>query len=362
MAESAYDVLGIGNAIVDVLAHTDDKFLIKHGLAKGSMALVDEARAQLIYDSMGPAMEISGGSAANTIAGIASLGGRGVFIGKVKADQLGEVFRHDIRATGVAFDTEPASEGPNTARSFILITPDAQRTMNTHLGACVNLSPDDVDPNVVSGAQVTYLEGYLWDPPFAKAAFRKAMEIAHSAGRKVALTLSDTFCVDRYREEFLDLAENSVDILFANDAEICSLYQTNDFDAALQNLRGRCEIAALTRSELGSVVVTGEEVHVIDDEQAGSVSHRRISRLGGETVIYETYDRTSVESFRGMQLCYRIQLDQHPRDGSFARLQGRPRCSRSTTFLGHETEPGLPTHLGPPSQRRSTLAGRAPRS
>jgi len=266
MAESAYDVLGIGNAIVDVLAHTDDKFLIKHGLAKGSMALVDEARAQLIYDSMGPAMEISGGSAANTIAGIASLGGRGVFIGKVKADQLGEVFRHDIRATGVAFDTEPASEGPNTARSFILITPDAQRTMNTHLGACVNLSPDDVDPNVVSGAQVTYLEGYLWDPPFAKAAFRKAMEIAHSAGRKVALTLSDTFCVDRYREEFLDLAENSVDILFANDAEICSLYQTNDFDAALQNLRGRCEIAALTRSELGSVVVTGEEVHVIDAE------------------------------------------------------------------------------------------------
>ena len=266
MAESAYDVLGIGNAIVDVLAHTDDDFLFKHDLAKGSMALVDEARAQLIYDSMGSAREISGGSAANTIAGIASLGGCGVYIGKVKADQLGAVFRHDIRATGVAFDTEPASEGPQTARSFILITPDAQRTMNTYLGACVNLSPDDVDPNVVSGAQVTYLEGYLWDPPLAKEAFRKAMEIAHSAGRKVALTLSDTFCVDRYREEFLDLAENSVDILFANDAEICSLYQTDDFNAALQNVRGRCEIAALTRSELGSVIVTSDEVHVIDPE------------------------------------------------------------------------------------------------
>ncbi len=266
MAESAYDVLGIGNAIVDVLTHTNDEFLIKHDLTKGSMALVDEARAQLIYDSMGPAMEISGGSAANTIAGIASLGGCGVFIGKVKADQLGEVFRHDIRATGVTFDTEPATEGPKTARSFIVITPDAQRTMNTHLGACVNLSPDDVDPNVVSGSQVTYLEGYLWDPPLAKEAFRKAMEVAHSNGRKVALTLSDTFCVDRYREEFLDLAENSIDILFANEAEICSLYQTDDFEAALQNLRGRCEIAALTRSEQGSVVVTSEEVHVIDPE------------------------------------------------------------------------------------------------
>ena len=266
MTGTKYDVVGIGNAIVDVIAHTDDEFLIKHDLTKGSMALVDEARAQFIYESMGPAMEISGGSAANTIAGIASLGGCGAYIGKVKADQLGEVFRHDIRAVGVAFDTELATEGPQTARSFILVTPDAQRTMNTYLGACVNLSPADVDPEVVGASSVTYLEGYLWDPPLAKEAFRKAMDIAHAAGGKVALTLSDSFCVDRFRDEFLDLAEHSVDILFANDDEICSLYQTDNFDEALQHVRGHCEIAALTRSEHGSVVVSGDEIHVIDAE------------------------------------------------------------------------------------------------
>ena len=264
MSSKQYDVVGIGNAIVDVIVQTDDDFLTKHDLTKGSMALVDGARAQLIYDSMGPAMEISGGSAANTIAGIASLGGCGAYIGKVKADQLGEVFRHDIRATGVTFDTALASDGPQTARSFILVTPDAQRTMNTYLGACVNLGPDDVDPDVIAASSVTYLEGYLWDPPRAKEAFRKAVAIAHEAGRKVALTLSDSFCVDRFRDEFLDLAENSVDILFANDDEICSLYQVDTFDEALQHVRGHCEIAALTRSEHGSVVVSGEEVHVIE--------------------------------------------------------------------------------------------------
>ena len=266
MSGTKYDVVGIGNAIVDVIAHTDDEFLSKHDLTKGSMALVDEERAQLIYDSMGPAMEISGGSAANTIAGIASLGGCGAYIGKVKADQLGEVFRHDIRAVGVAFDTVLATEGPQTARSFILVTPDAQRTMNTYLGACVNLSPADVDPDVISASSVTYLEGYLWDPPLAKEAFRKAMDIAHAAGGKVALTLSDSFCVDRFRDEFLDLAEHSVDILFANDDEICSLYQTDNFDEALQHVRGHCEIAALTRSEHGSVIISGDEVHVIEAE------------------------------------------------------------------------------------------------
>ena len=264
MSSTKYDVVGIGNAIVDVIAHTDDAFLTEHNLTKGSMALVDEAQAQLIYDSMGPAMEISGGSAANTIAGIASLGGCGAYIGKVKADQLGEVFRHDISAVGVAFDTAPATDGPQTARSFILVTPDAQRTMNTYLGACVNLSPGDVDPDVVAGSSVTYLEGYLWDPPLAKEAFRKAVGIAHEAGRKVALTLSDSFCVDRFRDEFLDLAENAVDILFANDDEICSLYQVDNFDEALQHVRGHCEIAALTRSEHGSVVISGDQVHVID--------------------------------------------------------------------------------------------------
>jgi sugar/nucleoside kinase (ribokinase family) len=264
MNSTKYDVVGIGNAIVDVIAQTDYEFLTKHDLTKGSMALVDEAQAQLIYNAMGPAMEISGGSAANTIAGIASLGGCGAYIGKVKADQLGDVFRHDIRAGGVAFDTAPATEGPQTARSFILVTPDAQRTMNTYLGACVNLTPEDVDPEVIAGSSVTYLEGYLWDPPLAKEAFRKAMNIAHDSGRKVALTLSDSFCVDRFREEFLDLAENAVDILFANDDEICSLYQVETFDEALQHVRQHCEIAALTRSEHGSVVISGEEVHIIE--------------------------------------------------------------------------------------------------
>ncbi len=271
MADLAYDVLGIGNAIVDVIAHTDDEFLIKHDLIKGSMALVDETRAQLIHESMGPAREISGGSAANTVAGIASLGGCGAYIGKVKADQLGEVFRHDIRAVGVAFDTQPAADGPQTARSFILVTPDAQRTMNTYLGACVNLGPDDIDPDVVAGSQVTYLEGYLWDPPLAKDAFRKATQIAHDAGRKVALTLSDAFCVDRYREEFRDLVENQVDILFANVDEICSLYQTADFDAVLQHARSHCHIAVLTRSEHGSVVVNGDEIHVIDAQPVAAL-------------------------------------------------------------------------------------------
>lgn len=266
MTDAAYDVLGIGNAIVDVIAPTDEAFLVEHALVKGSMALVDEARAGAIYRSMGPALEMSGGSAANTVAGIAALGGCGAYIGKVKADQLGTVFRHDIRAAGVAFETPPAADGPATARSFILVTPDAQRTMNTYLGACANLGPDDVDADLVAASRITYLEGYLWDPPLAKEAFRKAMAIAREAGRKVALTLSDPFCVERYREEFLDLAENHVDILFANEEEICALYRTGDFAAALERVRGRCETAALTRSERGSVVVSGGAVHLVDAE------------------------------------------------------------------------------------------------
>ena len=266
MTDAAYDVLGIGNAIVDVIAPTDEAFLVEHDLVKGSMALVDEARAGAIYRAMGPATEMSGGSAANTVTGIAALGGCGAYIGKVKADQLGEVFRHDIRAAGVAFETPPATNGPATARSFILVTPDAQRTMNTYLGACANLGPGDVDADLVAASRITYLEGYLWDPPLAKEAFRKAVAVAREAGRKVALTLSDAFCVERYREEFLDLAENHVDILFANEEEICALYRTGDFAAALQRVRDRCEIAALTRSERGSVVVSGEAVHLVDAE------------------------------------------------------------------------------------------------
>jgi sugar/nucleoside kinase (ribokinase family) len=205
------------------------------------------------------------------MAGIASLGGKGAFFGKVKSDQLGKVFAHDIRAIGVSFETKAATHGPSTARCLIFVTPDAQRTMNTYLGACVNLGPEDVDEAVVKNARVTYLEGYLWDPPHAKEAFVKAAKVAHAAGRKVSLSLSDAFCVDRHRASFRDLVAGHVDILFANENEIKSLYEVESFDAALQAVRGSCEIACLTRSEKGSLIVAGEEVHVIDAERVGAV-------------------------------------------------------------------------------------------
>jgi sugar/nucleoside kinase (ribokinase family) len=257
------DVVGIGNAIVDVIAQTDDGFLARERLTKGAMQLIDAARAEALYAAMGPALEMSGGSAGNTMAGIASLGGKGAYIGKVRNDELGRVFAHDMRAIGVRFDTAPLTEGPPTARSLILVTADAQRTMNTFLGACTELGPEDVAPELVAAAQVTYLEGYLFDPPRAKAAFQKAAALAHAAGRKVSLTLSDAFCVSRYRAEFRALIEGHVDILFANEAEITSLYETSHFDEALRAVRGHCEIAALTRSEHGSVVVTGDATHRI---------------------------------------------------------------------------------------------------
>lgn len=259
------DVVGIGNAIVDVLSHADDAFLDKHGLTKGGMMLIDDDRARSLYAAMGPGVEISGGSAANTMAGIAALGARAAFVGKVRDDQLGEVFAHDIRAIGVSFMTPPALEGASTGRCLILVTPDAQRTMNTFLGAGVGLTPEDINPHVIQAAQVTYLEGYLWDPENAKNAFRKAVEAAHAGGRKVALSLSDSFCVDRHRDEFRDLVEQ-VDILFANEAEILSLYEVDNFDAALQEVRRANTLAALTRSEKGSVILHGDEVHVIDAE------------------------------------------------------------------------------------------------
>lgn len=271
MTETTYDVVGIGNAIVDVLAHADDALLQENNLAKGAMTIIDAEQAENLYAAMGPGIEASGGSAANTIAGLASLGGRGAFIGKCRDDQLGTVFQHDIRAAGVAFDSTPASSGAPTARCLIFVTPDAQRTMQTFLGACVDLGPEDIDTDVIGASEVVYLEGYLYDPPRAKEAFIKAAKAAQSAGRRVSLSLSDPFCVDRHREAFLDLVENHVDILFANEDEIKSLYQVDDFDAALQHVRGHCEIAALTRSEKGSVVVSGDEVHVIDAEPVAKV-------------------------------------------------------------------------------------------
>jgi sugar/nucleoside kinase (ribokinase family) len=271
MTDGHLDVIGIGNAIVDVIAQADDGFLAKNDLPKGAMTLIDESRAEALYGQMGPGVECSGGSAANTTAGVAALGGRAGFVGKVRDDQLGNVFAHDLRSMGVAFETEAATEGASTARCLVLVTPDAQRTMNTFLGACVDLTPDDVDTDAIARAKVTYLEGYLWDPAQAKDAFRKAMTAAHGADRKVALSLSDPFCVDRYRSEFLELAEHQVDILFANEAEITSLYQASDFDEALQHVRGHCEIAVLTRGEKGSVVVSGDELHVIDPEPVATL-------------------------------------------------------------------------------------------
>jgi adenosine kinase len=256
MTATRYDVLGIGNAIVDVIANTDDEFLAAQGMRKGGMTLIDEARARAIYDAMGPAVRASGGSAANTIVGVASLGARAAFVGKVNDDQLGGVFSHDIRAAGVAFNTGPGRGGPSTARCYIMVTPDGERTMNTFLGAAQNLKPSDIDEAAISTSAVTYLEGYLWDPPQAKEAFVKAAAIAHKASRHVALTLSDAFCVDRYRAEFLDLIrKGTVDIVFANEKELTSLYETSDFDTAAKALRRDAKLGVVTRSEKGCVVL-----------------------------------------------------------------------------------------------------------
>lgn len=256
--ERQFDVLALGNAIVDVIARAEEDFLVAQGVAKGSMTLIDEAQAERIYAAMGPATIISGGSAANTAVGVASFGGAAAFIGRIKADPVGDVFAHDIRASGVSFATPPAQDGPATARSFILVTPDGERTMNTYLGACQNLTEAQIDPAVVAAAKVTYLEGYLWDPPLAKDAFRKAAALAHQAGGEVAITLSDSFCVDRYRDEFLGLMRSgAVDLIFANEAELKALYQTADFASALDAARNDVKRAAVTRSEQGAVIIEG---------------------------------------------------------------------------------------------------------
>jgi len=262
---SRLDVVGIGNALVDVLAHEDDAFLTARGIEKGAMTLVDTDTAEQLYAAMSPSTEISGGSAANTMVGIASFGGQSAFIGRVHDDQLGAVFAHDIRAAGVEFTTVPASDhGDPTGRCLILVTPDAQRTMNTYLGASARLGPADLDLDLLVRAQVLFLEGYLWDEVNAKDAFREAARRAHAAGNRVALTLSDSFCVERHRDEFIELIERDVDVLFANEDEITSLYQVSTFDDALQRVAFHCEIAALTRSAKGAVVVARDEVHVVD--------------------------------------------------------------------------------------------------
>jgi sugar/nucleoside kinase (ribokinase family) len=271
MAGTPLDLVGIGNAIVDVIAHSNDAFLAAESLVKGTMTLIDEARGEAIYSRMGPGTESSGGSAANTIAGFASFGGTAGFVGKVRADQLGKVFRHDIESLGVVFRTPAASAGPSTARCLVLVSPDAQRTMATYLGVSTQLGPDDLDRDAIKNAKMVYLEGYLWDPPQAKQAFLEAARLAHDAGGQVALTLSDVFCVERHRDDFRALIEGHVDVLFANEAELLALTQVERFADAAAAIRGKCKIAALTRSEKGSVVLAGDSTIEIAAESVDKV-------------------------------------------------------------------------------------------
>jgi sugar/nucleoside kinase (ribokinase family) len=266
MSDPDFDVLGIGNALVDVIASVDDDFIAAHDFPRGATTMVDLDRADAVYADLPPAQEISGGSCANTIAGLASFGASVAFVGRVRDDQLGKVYSHDLRALSVHFDVTPATTGPATGRCLIMVTPDAHRTQCTYLGASTFIGPEDVDSEVVSRARVTYLEGYLWDQPPAKDAIRKAAAAARGAGRQVAFTLSDPFCVDRHRDEFRDLVANEIDVLFGNEAEICSLYEVDDFDTALQRIRRHCRVGALTRSEHGSVVIGADELHVIEAE------------------------------------------------------------------------------------------------
>jgi sugar/nucleoside kinase (ribokinase family) len=261
MPDTRFDVVGIGNAIVDIIARCDDDFLKKHDLPKGHMRLIDAGEADRLYQAMGPAIEISGGSAANSMAGLASFGGRAGFIGKVADDHLGEVFGHDLRAAGVAYETPPDGSDKvlPTARSMILVTPDGERTMNTFLGASVELGGRELDREMIRDARILYLEGYLFDPPEAREAFAEAARIAGEAGRKVALSLSDGFCVDRHRAAFRTLIDSGVDLLFANEAELLSLYETEDFDEACRMAREECELAAVTRGAMGSVIITADE-------------------------------------------------------------------------------------------------------
>lgn len=259
MSEATLDVVGIGNAIIDLLAHADDQFIVDQQLNKGAMTLIDEPTAERLYAAMGPATRASGGSAGNTIAGLGSLGAACGYIGKLRDDELGAAYRHDLLASGVRFTTPMAADGPSTARCIIFVTSDAERTMNTYLGACVNLTADDIDADLVGAAKITYMEGYLYDEPHAKAAFHRAADIAHGAGRKVALSLSDSFCVHRHRADFLELIANRVDILFANDSELLALFETEDLDAALDKIAGMVDLAAVTLGAKGSVVVRGAE-------------------------------------------------------------------------------------------------------
>lgn len=280
MIKTQYDVCAIGNALVDVIADASDQFLIENGIAKGGMTLIDADRAEKLYARLGPAVEMSGGSAANTAAGIASLGGHPAYMGKVKKDQLGNIFQHDLQTQGVFFATPAANDGLPTGRCLIVVTPDAQRSMNTYLGAAVEFSPDDVEAETIKNSQVTYLEGYLFDKPHAQKAFRQAASLARNHQRKIALTLSDVFCVDRHRQAFLEFIREDVDILFANQNEALALFQTEILENAVADLRQICETVVVTRSEMGALVATKDSAHnlpavpvekVIDTTGAGDL-------------------------------------------------------------------------------------------
>lgn len=271
MNNKSIDVVGIGNAIVDVLAHMDENFLVRENLIKGSMALIDASRAEALYNSMSEVIAISGGSAANTIAGLSELGGKGGFIGRVRDDELGRTFIEDLKSLSVEYTNIPASNGPPTGRCLIIVTPDAERTLNTYLGAGADLEPNDIDEDLIRSARITYLEGYLWDRPNAKQAFNKASEVAHNSNGKIAFSLSDSFCVDRWRQEFHSLIEQDIDILFANEDEIKSLYQVNEFDNAVNLIKNSCEIVVLTRAEKGSVIISGTDIFEISAEQVPRV-------------------------------------------------------------------------------------------
>ena len=262
--QKPYHVVAIGNAIVDVLSFAEDAFTAGEAMQKGTMCLIDEERAEALYNKMGPSTEVSGGSAANTLAGLASLGARTAFIGKVFKDQLGKIFRHDLQAVGVEFSTPPAETGRATARCLILVTPDGQRTMNTFIGACNELYEQDIDAGLIANAQIVYGEGYMWDMDCTKQAMKKAFKLAKESGAKVAFTLSDVFCVQRSRDEFLSMIEHDVDILFCNEAEVRALYPDDDFPAILDKLQGKCEIVAVTTGDRGSVILTkdGRRTHV----------------------------------------------------------------------------------------------------
>ncbi len=268
MTATKFDVLGVGNAIVDVLTHASEEFIAdqhaKYGMMKGAMTLIDTMRAEQLYSDIAQATEMSGGSAANTIAIVAGLGASAAFIGKVAEDQLGDVFAHDLKATGVHFSTPRLKQHLPTGRCFILVTPDAQRTMNTYLGAAAEFEAEDVQEDIVSAAKVSYMEGYLFDKDAAKDGYRRVSEIARANGREVALSLSDPFCVERHREDFQDLVEHHVDIVFANEQEIIALYQTETFEQAQEIVRGKCKLVVLTRGPKGSVILCGDETIVID--------------------------------------------------------------------------------------------------